>query len=389
VDVKAKPLLASALFGLVIAIAPATGGAETIYAVTSTSVLLTFDSATPATTSSVTITGLQSGETILGIDLRPATGQLYGLGSTSRLYTINPATGAATAVDGPFSPLLSGTAFGFDFNPVVDRIRVVSDTGQNLRLNPDTGAVAGVDTNLNFAPSDPNFKVSPHVVASAYTNNFAGATSTTLFGIDSNLDIGVVQGSSGGTPVSPNTGQLTSLLPLGVNTADAVGFDFSGVTGVGYVSLTPVTGAASSLYTVGAQNVVLIGLIGTGAVVTDITVGVQGVPVTPTPTVTGTPPTSTPTATSTVTGTPPTSTATATPTATATTGISTPTPTVTGTPPATSTPTLTASPTRTSTFGPGGPAAQIPTLSIWGLTALIVLLGGLGYLVARSGAAGA
>ena len=40
--------------------------------------------------SSATITGLQAGETILGIDFRPATGELYALGSNSRLYTINP-----------------------------------------------------------------------------------------------------------------------------------------------------------------------------------------------------------------------------------------------------------------------------------------------------------
>ncbi|HSD72562.1 MAG TPA: DUF4394 domain-containing protein [Thermoanaerobaculia bacterium] len=331
------------LLALVSWITPVAARAETIYAVTSTNLLLTFDSATPGTAASVAITGLQAGENVVGIDLRPATGQLYALGSTSRLYTINTATGVATAVDGPFSPALSGTAFGFDFNPVVDRIRVVSDVGQNFRLNPDTGTVAGTDTNLSFAPSDPNFKVSPHVVASAYTNNFAGATSTTLFGIDSNLDIGVVQGSPGGTPVSPNTGQLTSLLPLGVNTADAVGFDFSGVTGVGYVSLTPVTGAASSLYTVGAQNVVLIGLIGTGFVVTDITVGVQGVPPTPTPSATASP-TSTPT-------TPPT-----TPTATATNPVG------------------------------GGPSPPVPTLSGWAMAGFALVLGVLGFLLTRSGA---
>lgn len=340
-----RPLPALLFSALVLAIPPAIGEAETIYAVTSNNTLLTFDSATPGTTSSVAITGLQSGESVLAIDLRPATGQLYGLGSTSRLYTINPATGAATAVDGPFSPVLSGTAFGFDFNPVVDRIRVVSDVGQNFRLNPDTGTVAGTDTNLSFAPSDPNFKVSPHVVASAYTNNFAGASSTTLFGIDSNLDIAVVQGSSGGTPVSPNTGQLTSLLPLGVNTADAVGFDFSGASGVGYVSLTPVTGAASSLYTVGAQNAVLIGLIGTGVVVTDITVGVQGVAPTPTPT------------------------ATASPTAT---------PTIA---PPTTTPTATA----TTNAGGGGPSPAVPMLSGWAMAGLALLLGGLGFFLTKRG----
>ena len=97
----------------------------------------------------VTITGLQPGESVLAIDVRPATGQLYALGSTSRLYIIDVVTGAARQVGtGTFARACSAASFGFDFNPTVDRIRVVSDTEQNLRLNPDTGAVVAADTNL-------------------------------------------------------------------------------------------------------------------------------------------------------------------------------------------------------------------------------------------------
>src|SRR5690348_6559563 len=79
--------------------------------------LLAFDSSTPGTVqSTVPITGLQTGESILGIDFRPAAGQLYGLGSSNRLYTIDPTTGAATQVGtGTFAVPLSGTAFGFNF----------------------------------------------------------------------------------------------------------------------------------------------------------------------------------------------------------------------------------------------------------------------------------
>src|SRR6478736_824294 len=85
--------------------------------------------ASTAFTSTTAVTGLQTGETLLAIDFRPATGQLYGLGSTSRLYTINTSTGAATAVAATaFVPALSGTIAGFDFNPTVDRIRVVTST---------------------------------------------------------------------------------------------------------------------------------------------------------------------------------------------------------------------------------------------------------------------
>src|SRR5207248_3674453 len=101
---------------------------DTLFAVTRTNDLLRFSSASPDTVASTTpITGLQGGESVLGIDVRPATGQLYALGSSARLYTINPATGAATQVgSGTFAVPLSGTAFGFNFDAVADRIRVVS-----------------------------------------------------------------------------------------------------------------------------------------------------------------------------------------------------------------------------------------------------------------------
>lgn len=65
---------------------------------------------------------------------------------------------------------------GFDFNPTVDRIRLVTENEQNLRLHPETGMVAAVDGGIN--PGDRN------ITAAAYTNSFAGATSTTLYKID-------------------------------------------------------------------------------------------------------------------------------------------------------------------------------------------------------------
>jgi hypothetical protein len=164
-----------------------------------------------------------SGDTIIGIDVRPATGQLFGLGSGSRLYTIDPATGAAT-LRGTSTTLLNGASFGFDFNAMVDRIRVVSDLDQNIRLNPDTTA-AVVDTPLFYDnttadgdPIDPNAGVNPTVTASAYTNSFSGSTSTTLYGIDTLLNILVTQNP-------PNAGTLNTIGPLGNNPADINGFD--------------------------------------------------------------------------------------------------------------------------------------------------------------------
>lgn len=57
------------------------------FAIGSSNNLLGFNLSAPGKViSDKPITGLQTGEAILAIDIRPATGQLYGLGSTSRLY---------------------------------------------------------------------------------------------------------------------------------------------------------------------------------------------------------------------------------------------------------------------------------------------------------------
>lgn len=225
--------------------------AEPIYVLTSGNRLLTVDSATPGTvTKTVPITGLQSGETLLGMDFRPATGQLYALGSTARIYLVDENTGVATVsstlsadpadTTAPFAGL-DGTRFGVDFNPVPDRLRVVSDTDQSLRINVMTGATT-TDGNLAYAASgDPNSGANPNVVGSAYRNAFSGAVVTELYGIDSNSDVLVTQDP-------PNAGTLTTDGPLGVDTSDAVGFDISGLTAQAYASLT--VGGTATLYTI-------------------------------------------------------------------------------------------------------------------------------------------
>ncbi len=190
------------------------------------------------------VTGLQSGENILGIDFRPLNGQLYALGSSSRIYTLNLGTGAATAVgSSPFPTLLSGTDFGFDFNPAVDKIRVVSNTGQNLRLDPVTGGITAVDAVINPAGA--------MISAAAYTNNFAGTTATTLFVIDHNTDKLYQQNP-------PNNGTLAETGSLGINITNANGFDIGSMSQKAYLmasvggstkiySVNTATGAATSV----------------------------------------------------------------------------------------------------------------------------------------------
>lgn len=192
------------------------------YAVDGSNNLLIFNPLLPQPVGKA-ITGLQSGENILGLDMRPVNGQLYALGSSSRIYTINASSGAATAVGaGAFTPALVGTSFGFDFNPTVDRIRIVSNTGQNLRAHPETGVIAATDGAIN--PS------SATLSGAAYTNNFAGATTTTLFVIDGpNRKLY--------TQNPPNNGTLISALNLPFSFSNSNGFDIGSSSGNAYILL--------------------------------------------------------------------------------------------------------------------------------------------------------
>lgn len=251
--------------------------AELIYGIANqapATALLTWDSAAPnAILTGAFVTGLQSNETLLGIDFRPATGELYGLGSTSQLYKLNPATAVATAVGGQFSTLLNGFSFGFDFNPTIDRIRVISETNQNLVINPITGAVQLVATNLFYGPADPNFGVDPNAVDAAYTNNFPGAATTQLYDIDTGLDILVTQANNAGT--------LGTVGPLGLNVSAAGGFDISGLTGIAYAAFLPAGSSQSNLYTINLATglATSVGQIDGGLVITSLTVA----PVVPEP----------------------------------------------------------------------------------------------------------
>jgi hypothetical protein len=264
-------IAALALFvSIPIALPNAYAAGETVYALTTNGQLVSFNAENPCDIlSSVRITGLEEDETLLGIDFRPATGQLYGLGSSSRLYVVDTATGVATAIgSGPFSPALDGSDFGFDFNPTVDRIRIVSDSGQDLRAHPDLGTVVSVDGTLAYAAGDANAGATPSVTGAAYLNpDTDPTTGTTLYDIDAGLDVLVTQNP-------PNSGTLNTIGSLGVRTNHLVGFDI-GTGNVAYaalkitptrgrtcgnsslVSINLATGAATSLGTIGVNQPIL------------------------------------------------------------------------------------------------------------------------------------
>lgn len=250
----------STLAGLLAATAVATTAtAERIYGVTEVgNRLVSFDSSAPtALLSGVAITGLASGEDVVGLDFRPnalspggagpnvpapGTGTLFGLGSRNNLYTIDLASGTATRIgDGFDTPGLNGSAFGFDFNPTIDRIRTVADTNVNIVLNTNTGDSAAF-TNVFYTAGDPNQGVDPNIVHSAYTNSFVGSTSTQLYGIDAGLDILVTQANNAGT--------LGTVGSLGADVTALGGFDISGTSGIAYLVALVGGDNDSTLWTV-------------------------------------------------------------------------------------------------------------------------------------------
>lgn len=215
-------------------------------ALTALDQLVSFDPATPNNLSvPVAVSGLAAGETVLGIDFRPANGQLYALTSNARILTVVPETGVATPLSTlaadpadtslPYSGLPAGV-YSVDFNPVADRLRVISDAGLNLRINVDTGATT-TDGVINRT-------VPASVVAAAYTNSYPAPTTTRLFDLDASRDVLAQQ-------LPPNDGTLVDIGPLGLdltgqNAIDIVGGD----NGLVLAALRPGATGPYSLYAV-------------------------------------------------------------------------------------------------------------------------------------------
>ncbi len=226
-------------------IAPAgASAADAIFGLTDDNRIVRFNSDSPGKVrQTVPVQGLQQGETLVGLDVRPANDTLYAVGTTNRIYQVNPVTGATRRAFDPFTPPLAGTSFGVDFNPVPDALRIVSDADQNLRI-PFGGNNAGngnADAPLQYAAGDPNAGQNPSVGGAAYTNSFPGANETVLFDIDSARDVLVRQDP-------PNQGTLRTIGALGVDVEAQMGFDISPQGNVAFAALRTVGAARHSLF---------------------------------------------------------------------------------------------------------------------------------------------
>jgi hypothetical protein len=244
---------------------PAAASADPAAGITGIADLALFDTANPAGLTSRPIAGLQTGtETAVGLDTRPATGQLFLItvptgvfaNALIRSYTLDPATATATFVGSIPStvPGAGDLATGVDFNPVVDRLRVVNAGNENFRINPNNAALAGDDVNLTYtAPA------TGPVTAVAYDRNVAPGppgtiappgTLTTLYGIDVGADRLVTIGGVGAeSPGGPNGGTVRAegTLAVAVDNASDAGFDIA-ANGSAFASLT--VGGQPGLYRV-------------------------------------------------------------------------------------------------------------------------------------------
>lgn len=196
--------------------------------------LIGFNTDAPAIITSTTlITGLTAGDVIVDIDYRPSDGNLYASAGSGRLYTVNTGTGSATLNTSSSVGIVQDT----DFNPVADRLRIFSEGNANYRITPGTG-VKSSDGVLSYALDDINSLQYPSLVGAAYSNSFAGAATTVLYSLDSELNTLVKH--EGGPEFSSlrTVGELTVggflMLDIGTN----VGFDIysSGGTDTAFLS---------------------------------------------------------------------------------------------------------------------------------------------------------
>jgi hypothetical protein len=250
--------------------------------------LLRFGTNTPGTvtTQALNLAAVVAGETLVGIDFRPQTGQFYALGvdhtaNTGSLYLLDPQTGVlALAVAGTASaitfagvdfpdPAVAG--YGMDFNPTVDRLRVVTSTGRNFRINPNTGLPAAATTDGAISGSGVT-----GVSATAYTNSFAQPLTggvTTQYTLDAASNSLYIQNP-------PNNGTQTFPLPVTLSGnpldfTDLNGFDIPGAVAVTASNTAAVgdgwfvatVGGVTGLYRLNLSTgaATLVGNVGAGA----------------------------------------------------------------------------------------------------------------------------
>lgn len=235
------------------------------YALTDDGKLLRFLPTNPSTADSsraVSISGLASGEKVLGIDFRPADNKLYGITSSSRIITINKTTGAATVggslnLSLPVGDLASPVTYSVDFNPAADKLRVMNSNGLNLRIDVDkyTTTIDGMlsktyDMPLMGQAPLPAAPANIKIIAAAYTNSFTPKpTSTMLYDLDVANQSLALQNANAGTftyqgQTTPAFTNASMDIIGGSNGLPLIGLRDTGATSLFSINLA--TGAATA-----------------------------------------------------------------------------------------------------------------------------------------------
>ncbi|MBX5439922.1 MAG: DUF4394 domain-containing protein [Solirubrobacteraceae bacterium] len=229
--------------GLGLAAPAAATAAEQLAGLTEDNQILLFRSDSPGNLQgALAVTGLQSGETLVGLGWLESTGRLYALGSTNRVYVVNPVTGAATPLSNTaFSPPLNGATFAFGIDPTTLQARAYSSTQQNLRISVANGQVAGVDAPYAYDQGDPGAGTTPVLGALAYTTPPTGGGAASMYAIDTDRDALVTSPTLAAT--------VRTIGELGVAAEGPVGLAITS-GGTAFAALRPGSGELPRLYTV-------------------------------------------------------------------------------------------------------------------------------------------
>ncbi len=215
--------------------------AAPVLGLTGDKTLVMFDTAKPAVTKTMEVSGVTK---LVGIDFRPGTKTVIGVTSDQSIVSINLETGAATEVAKMDKKLtITEAPVVVDFNPMADRLRFMSGT-TNHRVHPDTGAVT-VDGTLAFEDGDMHKGETPNIVSAAYTNSIGKPEKTAMYNIDATIGALIQQ-------TKPNDGTLKAIGKLGLKDKPGTyAFDIQGEEGG---KNTAYLAAGKTLYTVNLES---------------------------------------------------------------------------------------------------------------------------------------
>lgn len=212
--------------------------AANLVAINSSNQIGVFDASNIGDAVFTTISGDASGESFIGIDLRPSNNMVYGITRSNKIFTIDAYSGNSTFVAALANPVVGvSKSYGFDFNPVADiggasSLRLVSSTGDNYAVNVNTGAVT-LATSLI-----------PGFTGVSYTNSNASnpttvPSSTALYYINSANDTLNVATTGFNNP------SISIIGSLGIDILSANGFEIDS-KGIGYAAVNMDNGFLKS-----------------------------------------------------------------------------------------------------------------------------------------------